>query len=177
MKGLGSTVSSSLSYPGDWGWSQRLWGQETVSSSRLSFRIWVLFHYILILHFSSLFLSFYSVPGANCLLSQPDFDLCQKHLGSNQGLGWLDDLQIHDWESDSYTAIFLKPRCKSNFSDEEMTELEDLFRIYFIGFTQEVQDHISEFSLECEYSPLTWRHSQWFSLPWFRLLLSFPLFI
>ncbi|KAB0386339.1 hypothetical protein FD755_001295 [Muntiacus reevesi] len=30
----------------------------------------------------------------------------------------------------------------------QSTWLEDLFRVYFIGFTQEVQDHISEFSLE-----------------------------
>ena len=45
----------------------------------------------------------------------------------NQGSGWLDDLQIHGWESDSGTDIFLKPWSKSNFSDEEMTKLEDLF--------------------------------------------------
>ena len=101
-------------------------GERTVSGSIL-FRLWVLFHSILILHFPSLFLSFYSVPGANHLLSQPDFGLCQKNLGSNQGLGWLDDLQLHGWESDSGTDIFLKPWSKSNFSDEEMTKLEDLF--------------------------------------------------
>ena len=163
--GLGSAVSSPLLYSGGWGWNQKLWGQETVSSSILLFRLWVLFHSILILHFPSLFLSFYSVPGANHLLSQPDFGLCQKNLGSNQGLGWLDDLQLHGWESDSGTDIFLKPWSKSNFSDEEMTKLEDLFWVYFIGFIQEVQNHINEFSLECEYSPLTWRHSQWLFSP------------
>ena len=78
----------------------------------------------------------------------------------NQGSGWLDDLQIHGWESDSGTAIFLKPWSKGNFSDEAMTELQDLFRVYFIGFTREVQDRVNEFQLECEYSPLIWKDSQ-----------------
>ncbi|KAM8786880.1 T-cell surface glycoprotein CD1b-2-like [Rhynchonycteris naso] len=40
----------------------------------------------------------------------------------NQGSGWLDDLQIHHWDSDSGTAIFLKPWSKGNFSDVELTE-------------------------------------------------------
>ncbi|NP_001009425.1 CD1 precursor [Ovis aries] len=66
----------------------------------------------------------------------------------NQGSGWLDDLKIHGWESDSGTAIFLKPWSKGNFTDEEMTELEDIFRAYFIFFTQEVQDRVNEFQLE-----------------------------
>ncbi|KAI4579498.1 hypothetical protein MJT46_000866 [Ovis ammon polii x Ovis aries] len=66
----------------------------------------------------------------------------------NQGSGWLDDLKIHGWESDPGTAIFLKPWSKGNFSDEEMTELEDIFRAYFIFFTQEVQDRVNEFQLE-----------------------------
>uniref|UniRef100_A0A8C2N6Y6 Immunoglobulin C1-set domain-containing protein n=1 Tax=Capra hircus TaxID=9925 RepID=A0A8C2N6Y6_CAPHI len=44
----------------------------------------------------------------------------------NQISTYAKSIWIHDWESDSYTAIFLKPRCKSSFSDEEMTELEDL---------------------------------------------------
>ena len=78
----------------------------------------------------------------------------------NQGSGWLDDLQIHGWESDSGTAIFLKPWSKGNFSDDEVTELVDLFRAYFIGFTREVQDRVNEFQLECEYSPLIWKDSQ-----------------
>ncbi|XP_061269198.1 T-cell surface glycoprotein CD1b-1 [Bos javanicus] len=66
----------------------------------------------------------------------------------NQGSGWLDNLQIHGWDSDSGTAIFLKPWSKGNLSDEEVTELEELFRVYLIGFTREVQDHVSEFQLE-----------------------------
>ncbi|XP_043308491.1 T-cell surface glycoprotein CD1b-2 [Cervus elaphus] len=66
----------------------------------------------------------------------------------NQGSGWLGDLQIHGWESDSGTIIFLKPWSKGNFSNEEMTELEDLFRAYLIGFTREVQDRVNEFQLE-----------------------------
>ena len=76
----------------------------------------------------------------------------------NLGSGWLDDLQIHGWDSDSGTAIFLKPWSKGNFSDEEVAELEELFRVYLIGFLREVQDHVSEFQLECEYNPLNWGH-------------------
>ena len=77
----------------------------------------------------------------------------------NLGSGWLDDLQIHGWDSDPGTAIFLKPWSKGNFSDEEMTELVDLFRVYLIGFIREVQDRVNEFQLECEYIPLIWRDS------------------
>ncbi|XP_057602666.1 T-cell surface glycoprotein CD1b-1-like [Hippopotamus amphibius kiboko] len=66
----------------------------------------------------------------------------------NQGSGWLDDLQILGWDSDSGTAIFLKPWSKGNFSEEEVTEMEDLFRAYFIEFTRRVQDYVSEFQLE-----------------------------
>ncbi|KAM9686932.1 T-cell surface glycoprotein CD1b-like isoform 3-T3 [Trichechus inunguis] len=66
----------------------------------------------------------------------------------NQGSGWLDDLQIHGWDSDSGTAIFLKPWSKGNFSDEEMIELEELFRVYLIGFIREVQDRASDFQME-----------------------------
>ncbi|XP_014703776.2 T-cell surface glycoprotein CD1b-like [Equus asinus] len=65
-----------------------------------------------------------------------------------RGSGWLDDLQIHGWDSDSGTAIFLKPWSKGNFSDEEVTELEELFRVYLIGFVREVQDRASEFQME-----------------------------
>ncbi|XP_066123595.1 T-cell surface glycoprotein CD1b-2-like isoform X1 [Saccopteryx bilineata] len=65
----------------------------------------------------------------------------------NQGSGWLEDLQIHGWDSNSGTAIFLKPWSKGNFSDAEMTELVETFRVYFIGFTRIVQDRFSEFEL------------------------------
>ncbi|TKC48422.1 hypothetical protein EI555_001974 [Monodon monoceros] len=79
-----------------------------------------------------------------------------------QASGWLDDFQIHGWDSDSGTAIFLKPWSKGNFSDEELTELEDLFQAYFIGFTKEVQDYVSKAQIECEHSPLLRGDSQWF---------------
>ncbi|XP_053461866.1 T-cell surface glycoprotein CD1b-like [Nycticebus coucang] len=66
----------------------------------------------------------------------------------NRGSGWLDDLQIHGWDSDSGTAIFLKPWSKGNLSDEEVAELEELFQIYFYGFTEEIQEHANEFQIE-----------------------------
>ncbi|EPQ07288.1 T-cell surface glycoprotein CD1b [Myotis brandtii] len=65
----------------------------------------------------------------------------------NQGSGWLGDLQIHGWDSESGTAIFLKPWSKGNLSDEEVTELVEIFRVYLIGFLRVVQDHVSEFQL------------------------------
>ncbi|KAK1329452.1 hypothetical protein QTO34_011639 [Cnephaeus nilssonii] len=65
----------------------------------------------------------------------------------NQGSGWLGDVQIHGWDSESGSAIFLKPWSKGNLSDEEVTELEELFRVYLIGFIRVVQDHVSEFQL------------------------------
>uniref|UniRef100_A0A8C0CDY3 MHC class I-like antigen recognition-like domain-containing protein n=1 Tax=Balaenoptera musculus TaxID=9771 RepID=A0A8C0CDY3_BALMU len=81
----------------------------------------------------------------------------------NQGSGWLDDFQIHGWDSDSGTfTICLKPWSRGNFSDAELIELEDLFQAYFIGFTQEVQDYASKFQIECEYSPLLRGDSQRF---------------
>lgn len=72
----------------------------------------------------------------------------------NQGSGWLGDLQIHGWNSESGTAIFLKPWSKGNLSDEEVTELEEIFRVYLIGFLRVIQDHVSEFQLTCECCPL-----------------------
>ncbi|XP_053461875.1 T-cell surface glycoprotein CD1b-like isoform X1 [Nycticebus coucang] len=66
----------------------------------------------------------------------------------NQGSGWLDDLQIHGWDSDSGTAIFLKPWSKGKLSDEEVAELEELFRVYLFGFIQEIQARASKFQLE-----------------------------
>ncbi|XP_026236611.1 T-cell surface glycoprotein CD1b-like [Urocitellus parryii] len=66
----------------------------------------------------------------------------------NRGSGWLEDLQIHGWDSDTGTAIFLKPWSKGNLSDEEVTELEEIFRVYFFGITKEVQERISDLQLE-----------------------------
>ncbi|KAM5162235.1 T-cell surface glycoprotein CD1b-like [Callospermophilus lateralis] len=66
----------------------------------------------------------------------------------NRGSGWLEDLQIHGWDSDTGTAIFLKPWSKGNLSDEEVTELEEIFRVYFFGITREVQERTSDLQLE-----------------------------
>ncbi|XP_077881072.1 T-cell surface glycoprotein CD1b-like [Ictidomys tridecemlineatus] len=76
----------------------------------------------------------------------------------NRGSGWLEDLQIHGWDSDTGTAIFLKPWSKGNLTDEEVTELEEIFRVYFFGITKEVQERISDLQLECESSPQNWGH-------------------
>nr|XP_058933067.1 T-cell surface glycoprotein CD1b-1-like [Kogia breviceps] len=66
----------------------------------------------------------------------------------SQASGWLDDFQIHGDDSGSGTAIFLKPWSKGNFSDEEIIELEDLLRSYFMRFTRKVQDYVSKFQVE-----------------------------
>ncbi|XP_012663952.1 T-cell surface glycoprotein CD1b-like [Otolemur garnettii] len=57
----------------------------------------------------------------------------------NQLSGWLDDLQIHGWDSDSGTARFLKPWSKGNLKEEEVAELNILFRDYIFRFIQEIQ--------------------------------------
>ncbi|XP_045154300.1 T-cell surface glycoprotein CD1b-like [Echinops telfairi] len=66
----------------------------------------------------------------------------------NQGSGWLDDVQIHGWESDSGTAIFLKPWSKGNFSDQDLEVVLDAFRVYFIGFPRELRNYAREFQME-----------------------------
>ncbi|XP_040859330.1 T-cell surface glycoprotein CD1b-2-like [Ochotona curzoniae] len=64
-----------------------------------------------------------------------------------EGSGWMEDLQIHRWDSDNGTAVFLTSWSKGNFSDEELFELIGLFRIYFSGLTRELRDHLLEFQM------------------------------
>ncbi|XP_069334647.1 T-cell surface glycoprotein CD1b-like [Eulemur rufifrons] len=66
----------------------------------------------------------------------------------NQGSGWLDDLQIHEWNSDSGTFIFLKPWSKGNFSDEEIAELEKIFRDHIYGYTHHIQRRARELKVK-----------------------------
>ncbi|XP_010612533.1 T-cell surface glycoprotein CD1b-like [Fukomys damarensis] len=66
----------------------------------------------------------------------------------NRASGWLGDLQLQTWDSDSGAIIFLKPWSKGNFSDEELSGLQDLFRVYIFGFIAEVHKLASEFQLE-----------------------------
>lgn len=66
----------------------------------------------------------------------------------NQGSGWLDELQTHGWESKNGTIIFLHTWSKGNFSNEELIDLELLFRVYFIGLTREIQDYSSQLQFE-----------------------------
>lgn len=66
----------------------------------------------------------------------------------NQGSGWLDDLQTHGWESKNGTIIFLHAWSKGNFSNEELIDLELLFRVYYIGLTREIQDYTSQLQFE-----------------------------
>ncbi|XP_066228441.1 T-cell surface glycoprotein CD1b-2-like [Saccopteryx leptura] len=65
----------------------------------------------------------------------------------NQASGWLDDLQIHGWDSDSGTAIFLKPWSKGNFSDVELTEVVEILQIYLTRFLRVVQELVHEYQL------------------------------
>lgn len=64
----------------------------------------------------------------------------------------MEDLQIHRWDSDNETAVFLTPWAKGNFSDEEISELIELFQVYLFGFTQEIQLRVTEFQIHCEFS-------------------------
>ncbi|XP_073903857.1 T-cell surface glycoprotein CD1c-like isoform X3 [Castor canadensis] len=72
----------------------------------------------------------------------------------NQGSGWLDELQTHGWESESGSIIFLHTWSKGNFTDEQLTDLELLFRVYFIGLTQEIRNYASQFQFELK--PEAW---------------------
>ncbi|XP_075396883.1 T-cell surface glycoprotein CD1b-like [Tenrec ecaudatus] len=85
-------------------------------------------------------------PTSFCLIQISSF--ANSTWAQNQGSGWLGDMQIHGWNSDSENATFLKPWSKGNFSDQEVTELVDIFRVYLIGFTREVRDFASVFQLE-----------------------------
>ncbi|KAM9241836.1 T-cell surface glycoprotein CD1b-like [Dugong dugon] len=80
-----------------------------------------------------------------------------KTWAQNQGSGWLDELQTHGWESELGTIIFLHAWPKGNFSDTELMDLELLFRVYFIGFIREIQDHAS--ALKLELRPQVWLSS------------------
>ncbi|XP_006740937.1 T-cell surface glycoprotein CD1c isoform X1 [Leptonychotes weddellii] len=62
----------------------------------------------------------------------------------HQGSGWLGDVQTHGWDSESGTIIFLHSWSKGNFSDEELIDLELLFRVYFIGLTRETEEYASQ---------------------------------
>ncbi|KAM5237541.1 T-cell surface glycoprotein CD1b3-like [Ctenodactylus gundi] len=65
-----------------------------------------------------------------------------------QGSGWLGDMQIHGWKSDTGTAIFLKPWSKGNFSEEEIVELVELFRVYIFAFNREMEAHVNALQME-----------------------------
>ncbi|XP_048213066.1 T-cell surface glycoprotein CD1c [Perognathus longimembris pacificus] len=60
------------------------------------------------------------------------------------GSGWLDELQTHGWDSESGTIIFLHTWSKGNFSNEELTDLELLIRVYLIGVTQEIHTYTKD---------------------------------
>ncbi|XP_003466580.1 T-cell surface glycoprotein CD1b2-like [Cavia porcellus] len=66
----------------------------------------------------------------------------------NEGSGWLGDVQIDGWNSDSGTIIFRKTWSKGNFSNDEVLELEEIFQVYFLGFIREIQELVSDFQME-----------------------------
>ncbi|XP_012663951.1 T-cell surface glycoprotein CD1b-like [Otolemur garnettii] len=57
----------------------------------------------------------------------------------NQCSGWLEDLQIHGWDSKSGTAIYLKPWSKGNLTDKELAYKEEMFRVYLFRFIKQIQ--------------------------------------
>ncbi|KAK2084485.1 T-cell surface glycoprotein CD1a [Saguinus oedipus] len=66
----------------------------------------------------------------------------------NLGSGWLGDLQIHSWDSNSSTIIFLWPWSRGNFSNEEWMDLKTLSRIHFIRFSEVFHGYSSELKFE-----------------------------
>uniref|UniRef100_H0WD64 Ig-like domain-containing protein n=1 Tax=Cavia porcellus TaxID=10141 RepID=H0WD64_CAVPO len=66
----------------------------------------------------------------------------------NRGSAWLDELQTHGWDSETGTIIFLHTWSRGNFSNEEIVDLQLLFRVYFSGLTMEVQEQASQFQIK-----------------------------
>ncbi|XP_060053703.1 T-cell surface glycoprotein CD1c3 isoform X2 [Erinaceus europaeus] len=66
----------------------------------------------------------------------------------NLGSGWLGELQTHGWDSAQGTIIFLHSWSRGNFSNQQLTNLELLFRFYFSGITQEIQEYSSQLQFE-----------------------------
>ncbi|XP_012584348.1 PREDICTED: T-cell surface glycoprotein CD1c [Condylura cristata] len=63
----------------------------------------------------------------------------------NLGSGWLNELQTHGWESKAGTILYLYTWSKGHFSDQEMMNLELLFRFYLSGLTQDIKAYTSQF--------------------------------
>uniref|UniRef100_A0A8D0MFV2 MHC class I-like antigen recognition-like domain-containing protein n=1 Tax=Sus scrofa TaxID=9823 RepID=A0A8D0MFV2_PIG len=61
-------------------------------------------------------------------------------------------LQTHSWESELGTIISLHTWSKENFSNEKSIDLQQLFRIYFIRLTQEIQDFASQLQFGCKFN-------------------------
>ncbi|XP_078211454.1 T-cell surface glycoprotein CD1a-like [Callithrix jacchus] len=62
--------------------------------------------------------------------------------------GWLDDLQIHTWDSNSSTIIFLWPWSRGNVSNEEWMEWERSFRVNLIQSSEAIHRHASEWQFK-----------------------------
>ncbi|XP_006943120.4 T-cell surface glycoprotein CD1e, membrane-associated isoform X1 [Felis catus] len=80
----------------------------------------------------------------------------------SQGSGWLGDVQTHGWDTALGTIRFLWPWSRGNFSTQELNNLQSLFRLYFHGFTIEVQAFAHEFQFEYPFelqvsAGCTWR--------------------
>ncbi|XP_042537419.1 T-cell surface glycoprotein CD1c3-like [Dipodomys spectabilis] len=63
------------------------------------------------------------------------------------GSAWLDEIQTHRWDSETGTVIFLHTWSMGNFSNEELTDLERLFRVYMIGISQEIHTYSTDLGL------------------------------
>uniref|UniRef100_A0A452QDR2 Ig-like domain-containing protein n=1 Tax=Ursus americanus TaxID=9643 RepID=A0A452QDR2_URSAM len=66
----------------------------------------------------------------------------------NQGSAWLDELQTHAWDNKTGAFIFLQHWYKGKLCSKELTEVEELFSSYYIGFPLKFQDHGSQWQLE-----------------------------
>ncbi|KAK1336554.1 hypothetical protein QTO34_002586 [Cnephaeus nilssonii] len=66
----------------------------------------------------------------------------------NLGSGWLSELQILGWNSNSGSLIFLRPWSKGNFNNKEMTEIEKFFRMLHIKLPPLIRNHASEWKFE-----------------------------
>ena len=74
------------------------------------------------------------------------------------GSVWLDEFQIHEWESNCGSIIFLRPWSKGNFRNEDWMELGKLFHMFSSGNLQAFPNHASQWQHECEFYSF---HREW----------------
>ncbi|XP_053774926.1 T-cell surface glycoprotein CD1a isoform X3 [Desmodus rotundus] len=62
--------------------------------------------------------------------------------------GWLGELQTYSWKSNSGGFIFLRPWSKGNFSNKEITEVEEVLQRFYAQCLHILHNHASQWMFE-----------------------------